>query len=145
MHQSSEQPASKRTLNIIWIAFMAATVFYIGLGIYMARGMSPKDASPIIAVAFGMAAMALVIAGFRLPARKLAVCAVEGESVEDILPLYQTAMIIRWAAFESVAVLGLVLLVVTGSLSPLLVGSGFALVLIATAKPDPEGLLRRRV
>jgi len=143
MYQSSSQPASKRTLNVIWLAFMAATVFYVGLGIYMAGGLPPKEGSPILAVAFGMAAMVAVIAGFRLPERKLAHCAVHGETVEDILPLYQTAMIIRWAAFESVAVMGWVLLIVTSSLLPLLVGAAFSLILIATSKPDPEGLLRR--
>ncbi|HPF35693.1 MAG TPA: hypothetical protein PLH84_09760 [Candidatus Krumholzibacteria bacterium] len=154
-----------RTLTFIWLAFLTAPIIYGFIG-WMIHGQR-ADAEPatlppvvpaVLAVAGVLAAGALflfsraslerVVRG-ETPLTGLATAPVSTpaglqEHEAELLrryPAFQTAMILRWAGFESLTLLGLVAAVMGAGLQPLLIGAALSVGLTFLARPRlPEFL-----
>lgn len=128
-------------LLVIWGAFLAATVIYVVVGWLMCRDLT---AQPLpLAVVAGLSAMAVgtIALGYILPPRQLAKLSGDDLTEASVLPAYQTAMIIRWACFEAVAIYGLVLTIIGCQVLPVVVGAVISAALLASARPDLAGFL----
>ncbi|MEZ4386748.1 MAG: hypothetical protein R3D98_04095 [Candidatus Krumholzibacteriia bacterium] len=137
--QDVERKPSATTLKVIHLAFMAATVVYVAVGYVAVPTVVPPAASHLITVALSVAAVAAIAAGYLVPRaywRQVADGRVPGTE-PGTLAAYQTGMIITWASFESVAVIGLVLAMITGTWLTALAGSVVALAFLASARPQP--------
>lgn len=136
-----QQPkaTTPNALAMIWIGFIAAPVCYIVVGWFIARDMTPVPYPQPLASVFVLAVIGAVALGYYLPPRLLN-RTLDPRSTQPAAPAhsqrqYQTAMIIRWACFEVPAVMGLVLLVLSGQLPAVTVGGAVALALIYGSRP----------
>ena len=131
---------SPRILKVIWIAFMAAIVFYLVVAWKLTSVTEALTMPMGLAAAMALAAVGTVVAGFVLPpivARQQAAAATEPLPP---LAIYQTAMIVRWACFEAVAIYGFVLTIASRQYLPIAVGAVLALALLASSPPRPESV-----
>lgn len=142
--QDAEMGRMTRTLWILWGAFLSAAVLYGVVGTLIARGRSagiqlPAQPGLFHGIAYGIGGLLLVMA-FVLKGR-LARRAYR-EPYAAMIGL-QTAMVTGWAVSELVGILGLILIVVGGSIAAALPLILAALIAIALQRPDTEGLRRR--
>ena len=157
-----------RTMIIIWAAFLAAPFVYLVVGWILSRNPRPEDAAQapvgVLTAAFLLVGTALVAASFALQRRALgdaALKAVMGpgssallppgagdlEPVEQrlarLLPHYQTTLIKVLAMREALAILGLVLVVLTGNFLLMVPWAVAAVGLITTQPPRVRELVER--
>ncbi len=140
---NSPTKASPRTIYFIWIAFLIAPVFYTVMS-WFANSSKEALALPMpMTAAFVMAAVASIIAGYVLPG--IVARQQMAEKGDDLPPLaiYQTSMIVRWACFESVAIYGFVLSIVSCQFLTTVVGAVLAIALIAGSRPRPDDVVDR--
>jgi len=131
-----------RTLQLIWLAFMGAAVIYAVIGGMLARQAAPGELAGPVVAAFAVAAMASAAAGFALPPRMLARVRGHDLSLGEVIPRYQSAMVVGWACFEAVALLGLVLTLLTGEVLPVLSGAAVSVALLLAGRPRPQAFLQ---
>ncbi len=133
-----------RVLTLLWIAFLAATVAYVGVGALIHRsrgeaGMSHVDLRLVRPVFWIAGTLGLGIA-LLLRRRLLARAFRDGDAA---LIGVQSALVVGWAAVETVALIGLVLILLGGSLidaAPFFLAS---FLVIARQRPTSGWLLER--
>jgi hypothetical protein len=156
----------QRRLTILWGAFVAATILYATLGVFVARqapGVTTAGVSSLpIVVGIATCGLAIASAGAAAGQRLLAQ-ALQGGKVggaplppprlpgRDLteeerflvarLPAYQAVMIITWASYEAAAVVGLVLSIMMHDPVPAVLGSAVALVLLVANRPQVEAFI----
>jgi F0F1-type ATP synthase membrane subunit c/vacuolar-type H+-ATPase subunit K len=156
-----------RTMNIIWAAMLAAPFIYLFVGWIMTR--TPMQTNPdlpaaLIGAVFLLVGTLLVIAStwyqrqalsdarlkavMAAPAGGAVPAAAAGlEPVERrlarLLPHYQTVMIVTLALREALAVLGLVLVILTGNFLLMVPWAMAAVGLITIQPPRVTALLDR--
>lgn len=138
--QRQPKATTPNAIAMIWIGFIAAPVCYIVVGWFIARDMTPVPYPQPLASVFVLAAIGAVALGYYLPPRLLKGTfdprTAQPAASAEYQRQYQTAMIIRWACFEVPAVMGLVLLVLSGQLPAVIVGGAVALALIYGSRPQ---------
>jgi MFS family permease len=150
--------ASKRTLTILWLAFLVEPLVYALLPwiVSAAQVELPEQALSsswrwgafLLAVVLALAS--LVLHRFMLADRQIKTrLAFEGESnlsetqVLGLASYYRTAMLMIWALNSSVPIGGLVLLFTSGDSRTLLVLSALAVVLNLLAYPQLGAFVER--
>jgi hypothetical protein len=152
-------------LTLVWGAFVAATIFYAAIGIWVAEEAPGEPAGlSSLPIVVGVATCGLAVAGAGAAAgRRLLTQALQGGKVGGAplppprppvreltdderylvqrMPAYQTVMIITWASYEAAAVVGLVLTIMMRDPVAAAVGSVVALVLLAANRPQVEPFL----
>ncbi len=155
---------NKRTLLVIWLAFLAAPVIYLVVAYYVLAGSRagatmhlPAFLPYVVLVGgLGLAGMVYTISRKQMARAAKGDVAPSGAGGSVVAPpeldadertlyfrlaLYQTAMIIRWAGFEALAVYGLVLVVVMHTYPPIVYGAALALLLILLNRPAADDFL----
>jgi len=154
-----------RTLTFLWLAFLTAPVIYAFIG-WMLHGRQadaePTTLPPVVPAVLALVGLSAAGALFFFSRLSL-VRTVRGEApligpvsvvptppdgLHDHeaellrrLPAYQTAMVLRWAGFEVLAIAGLVLVIMGAGLQPLLIGAALSVGLTFLARPRlPEFL-----
>jgi len=160
-----------RVLTVIWGSFLTAALLYIAVG-YLVATRDPaapaRGGSFALTVGLVVAAVVLVVAGRLLLQRRLARADRGAASMiasgrimtpgsapppggelepaeREVLGLaayYQTTLIIVWACYEAVAVLGLVGTILDLDVRPVVVGAVAAVALIGTTRPQLEDFLQ---
>jgi hypothetical protein len=138
--QSPSGGATPTTLRNIWFAFMLAPVVYVVLSWFVTREQAGRALPMPLTAVLALAAVATVVVGYVLPDLVARRRRGDGAGAGTPLDIYQTAMIVRWACFEAVAIYGFVLAIVSLQMLPALVGSVIALALIASSRPRPDAL-----
>lgn len=133
--------ATRGTLYALWFAFLTAPVAYLVIGWILSRDAAPQPYPQAVLAAMLLFATGAVAVGVLAPDRVLRGALKEPADDAAILAAYQTARIIRWAAFESVGIAGLVLTVLTRQVLPVALGATIGIVLNALSRPDPDGAL----
>jgi hypothetical protein len=118
---SARLDASSRTAHILWFALMMSVAIYGGVSFIIASQGNeaaaplalPPFVFPVLAVMSAVAAVVLY-RQFTSPDRIRALVS-QSRSVEQVPQLVLTASILRWALFESVAIYGLVLAIMSRS------------------------------
>ncbi len=128
--------AEPRTLQLTWFGFLAAPVAYLVFGWVALGDLTPIGFPPLLTPLLILVGLASVVAGNVAPARFLSARQRPGASREERFAQYRTAMIIRWACFETPAILSLLLVMMGGQAMVLVIGCGVSLALLAQAKPD---------
>jgi hypothetical protein len=98
--------------------------------------MTPIDIPQLVTPLLILVGLASVVAGNVAPARFLSARQRPDASREERFAQYRTAMIIRWACFETPAIISLLLVMLGGQAMVLVIGCGVSLALLAQAKPD---------
>lgn len=140
-------PASPKAITIIWLAFLAAVGAYVCIGWLVLRGLPAGEYPMPLTVILCLAAAGCVGMGYVLPGRLQAKDRVPNApagTTADRVARYQILMIIRWACFEALAILGLVLMLLSGQGLPLVAGAAAAFVLIYGARPELDRQNGRR-
>lgn len=157
-----------RVLNIIWGAFLAAPFVYTLVGWLVSRNPRPDAGAGVpvglLQAVFLLAGTGAVAASYLYPRRALAeerlrallrgplpgtsppgVAALEPveQRLALLFPRYQSVQIVVLALRESLAVFGLVLVILTGSFLMMVPWSVAAVGLITTAPPRPAEFLDR--
>jgi hypothetical protein len=128
--------AEPRTLQLTWFGFLAAPVAYLVFGWVALGDMTPIDIPQLVTPLLILVGLASVVAGNVAPARFLSARQRPDASREERFAQYRTAMIIRWACFETPAIISLLLVMLGGQAMVLVIGCGVSLALLAQAKPD---------
>ncbi len=116
-----------KVLKVIWLGLMAATLVYLLVGGLMSQTMAPVERS-IIANMVWLFGASFVGMGFILP--KILIKDLNNPAQ------YAQAMIIRWAMFESLAILSLINFIGQGvSLVEMVIGIAVSFTLILISKP----------
>jgi hypothetical protein len=142
--RDAEMGRMTRTLWILWGAFLSASVLYGVVGSLITRGRSTGIELPVQpglfhGILYGVGGLLLVTA-FVLKGRLTR--RAYREPYAAMIGL-QAAMVTGWAVSELVGIIGLVLVVIGGSLTaalPLVLAS---LIAIALQRPNTAGLRRR--
>lgn len=116
-----------KVLKVIWIGMLAATAVYLLIGWMMSQTMVPIERTPIANMVwlFGVAFIAM---GFTLP--KILFKDLDSPTQ------YTQGLIVRWAMFESVAILSLVNFMGQGvSFVEMAIGIAVSFALILFSKP----------
>lgn len=133
--------ATRGTLLALWFAFLTAPAAYLVIGWILTRGAAPQPYPQVVMPAMLLFATGAVAVGVLAPDRVLRGALQQPADDAAILAAYQTSRIIRWAAFESVGILGLVLTVLSRQVLPVALGATIGIVLNALSRPDPDGAL----
>jgi hypothetical protein len=128
--------AEPRTLQLTWFGFLAAPVIYLIVGLVAMGDLTPIGIPPLLTPLLILVGLSSVVAGNVAPARFLSARQRPDASREERFAPYRTAMIIRWACFETPAILSLLLVMLGGQAMVLVIGCGVSLALLAQAKPD---------
>jgi hypothetical protein len=136
--QESSGTTSAATLRLIWIAFLAAPVVYVVLSSFVVRGGEALPLPMPLTAVLALAAAATAVAGHVVP--DLVARQRRGDATRSVSPLdlYQTAMIVRWACFEAIAIYGFVLAIASRQLVTVVVGAMVSVALIAGSRPQPD-------
>lgn len=145
--------AVSRSMHIVWFALMMSVVTYAFAVFMITRQPAEGDTAPVLPpFVFPIAAVALAVTGVMLYRQmtspdRLRAALQEKSSERDptfteaelrlirVPPLVFTASIIRWALFESVAILGLVLAILNRSFEDFVPYGATAIALMAMAPP----------
>jgi len=127
---------STRTLWIIWAGFLLGPVAYVLIAWLIVRGQAARSYPQPLTAVLVLAAAVNVALGVLLPDRILRASRRSSPDEAALRAAYQGAQIVRWAAFEAVAVYGLVLVIVSHQPLPAVAGATIALALIAATRPD---------
>ena len=126
----NQQPTAKQqatTLNVLWLAMLAATLVYLLIGWLRAQGMEAQERS-VLANMIWLFAVSFIAMGFVLPK-------ILFKDMTNPVQ-YTQSMIIRWAMFESVAILSLVNFIAQGvSFVEMAIGIAVSFTLILISKP----------
>ncbi len=164
-------PRAQR-MNLLWGAFLAATVFYVALAMFAVGGAEPvaDGATPPLdpwlltavlgAAAVGAAAGSFLLPRLLLPAGRPPKLTAAGSrqgptaaaahlppserELLELLPAYQTTMVITWAMREAVAVFGVVAAILTRQPAIAVPFAAVAFALLALARPRVVGFLEGR-
>jgi hypothetical protein len=150
---SARLDASSRTMHILWAALMMSVATY-GFAVFMIAGQADAQITPLPLPPFviPIVAVSVAITGIMLyrqltsPDRIRAAMQAKGSEQDATLseselrlsrvpPLVFTASIIRWALFESVAVFGLVLAIMSHSFEDFVPYGVAAVALMASTPP----------
>ena len=164
-----------RTLNVLWGAFLAATVFYVAVAMFAVGGSEPAGAAAgppadpwLVATLLAIAAVFAAAGSFVLPrlflraggesrpkltgvrqgptAAEAAAAArlpASERALLDLLPAYQSTMVITWALREAVAVFGVIAAVVTRQPAAAVPFAAVAFALLVLARPQVAGFLEQ--
>lgn len=120
----------------IWFGFMVAPVFYLLFGWFAARDIADGAFPMPVTGIFVLLGLACATAGHVLPIRFLS--RRDTGATPATSPPHarvQTWLIVRWACYEAAAVVGLVLLILSGRWWPALVGAALAMALLYGSRP----------
>lgn len=140
--------ARMRVLNIICAALLASVLMYVAIAWFLlARaGLTPSGALNDLGIALYVLAAAAVVPLIVAPVvskavLRQAISRVENPASEKILDAYQSSVIIGMAMRESTAIIGLVITLLTGSLTWVTALAAASLLAMLTAWPRREKAL----
>ena len=128
--------------RIIWGAILVAPVIYVTASWF---ANAQKESGPWFTPLTGalvLMALASVVMGIFIPDRTMNEQIVTGRQALTAPEIYQTAMIVRWAAFEAVSVIGFVASFTCYSVLPTVIGAVISIALVASSPPRQEDLER---
>lgn len=164
-----------RALNVLWVAFLAATVFYVALAMFavggseLAGAAAESPADPwLLATLLAIAAVFAAAGSFVIPRLFLRAgggsppkltggrqgpTAAEASAAArlpaservllDLLPAYQTTLIITWALREAIAVFGVIAAVTMRQPAAAVPFAAVAFALLVLARPRVAGFLEQ--
>jgi hypothetical protein len=156
--------ARRRVLRVLHGAFLVAPAAYLAVAWMAASGREAAATGPPAFVliilglaAVGAAGVSLVLPRILLDEIRLEATLGDAPAPAGVDPhdesgrrslalagVYQNARVVGWAAAETVAILGLVLVLLGGPLWHYVVFAGLSLVLIVQAPPRLDAFLRDR-
>lgn len=129
--QTPEQQA--KVLKIIWFAMLAATLFYLAIGMMQASAL-PHDGRSVLANMVWLFGAFFVGLGFALPKMLF-------KDAQTNATQYNQALIVKYAMFESLAILSLVNFISQGvPFVEMAIGIAISFILILMNKPKAVGL-----
>jgi FtsH-binding integral membrane protein len=132
-----------RTLWVLWAAFLSAAILYLVVGFLVARGRGAASTPPgsvgqLKPIFYALGGVLLILA---FVVRRQLMNRAYREPYAAMIGL-QAAMVAGWAMSEAVAILGLILVLLGGSIAEAVPFIAVTLAAIGLQRPDGDGLRR---